>query len=447
MLNANKIKAELESCKVQLNDTMQKYTDLLAFLTPELRELHDVRSLIVEENKEFAVKVQENNEAIAHLENEIKTKNNRILDQTKQLESLRNDILVAQDTIELESFALYEPRFSFVTSEAYSDKLKLIREEQKLLIRNDEAAIGSTSWTVNNSAAQGKQLVKSMIKLCLRSFNNECDAAVAAVKFNNYDRSEQRIKKSAEAIKKLGKIMSVSISPRYLNLKIQELQLALEYQQKKQEEKEALKELRAQEREAVRLEKEIQEARKASYKEQKHYTNALKTIENQLSNCKNDEDRIELDKKKTEILDKLSEIEKQLQQIDYREANQRAGYVYVISNIGSFGEGVYKIGMTRRLEPLDRIDELGDASVPFNFDVHAMIFSDNAPALESALHNAFKDKKVNMVNQRREFFRVSLDEIKRVIRENHDKTVEFIDVPEAEQYRESIKLTKIASTD
>ena len=103
--------------------------------------------------------------------------------------------------------------------------------------------------------------------------------------------------------------------------------------------------------------------------------------------------------------------------------------------------------MTRRLEPLDRIDELGDASVPFNFDVHAMIFSDNAPALESALHNAFKDKKVNMVNQRREFFRVSLDEIKRVIRENHDKTVEFIDVPEAEQYRESIKLTKIASTD
>ena len=118
----------------------------------------------------------------------------------------------------------------------------------------------------------------------------------------------------------------------------------------------------------------------------------------------------------------------------------RAGYVYVISNIGAFGENIYKIGMTRRLDPQDRIDELGDASVPFNFDVHAMIFSDDAPALEAALHRAFEDRKLNMVNQRREFFNVTLDEIKEVIRQNFDKTVEFVDVPNAEQYRVSQKL-------
>ena len=136
----------------------------------------------------------------------------------------------------------------------------------------------------------------------------------------------------------------------------------------------------------------------------------------------------------------LSDIDKALNDIDYRQANMKAGYVYIISNIGSFGENVYKIGMTRRLDPQERVDELGDASVPFKFDVPVMIFSDDAPALEAALHRAFEDKKVNMVNHRREFFNVTLDEIKEVIKKNFDKTVEFIDIPDAEQYRVSLKM-------
>ena len=142
------------------------------------------------------------------------------------------------------------------------------------------------------------------------------------------------------------------------------------------------------------------------------------------------------------IEEKLQKIDKEFADVDDREANQRAGYVYVISNIGAFGENVYKIGMTRRLDPQDRIDELGSASVPFNFDVHAMIFSNDAPKLEAALHNAFADRKLNFVNQRREFFRVSLDEIKKVVRENYDKSVEFTELAPAEQYRESLLLQK-----
>lgn len=143
----------------------------------------------------------------------------------------------------------------------------------------------------------------------------------------------------------------------------------------------------------------------------------------------------------------LADIDKALANIDYRQANIRAGYVYIISNIGAFGENVFKIGMTRRLDPQDRIDELGDASVPFNFDVHAMIFSDDAPALENVLHKAFEDRKLNMVNQRREFFNVSLDEIKEVVKKNFDKTVEFIDVPDAEQYRVSMKMKESKTVD
>ena len=155
---------------------------------------------------------------------------------------------------------------------------------------------------------------------------------------------------------------------------------------------------------------------------------------------KDSPENADLLKKKNELEAKLDDIEKAIHDIDYREANQKAGYVYIISNIGAFGENVYKIGMTRRLDPQDRIDELGDASVPFNFDVHAMIFSDNAPALEAALHKAFEDRKVNMVNTRREFFNVTLDEIKEVVRKNFDKTIEFVDVPDAEQFRVSQKM-------
>lgn len=213
--------------------------------------------------------------------------------------------------------------------------------------------------------------------------------------------------------------------------------MALEYQIKKQEEKERLAELRAQQREEARVAKEIEEARKASLKEQKHYQQALDSVVKQIEACKDDEERTALNAKMEELSSKLNSISEEIEQIDYREANQKAGYVYVISNIGAFGENVYKIGMTRRLEPQERIDEPGDASVPFRFDVHAMIFSEDAPKLEAALHKAFENNKLNMINPRKEFFRVSLDEIKSVVHANHDKSVEFIDIPDADQYRET----------
>ena len=207
-----------------------------------------------------------------------------------------------------------------------------------------------------------------------------------------------------------------------------------------QEEKEAMRAAREEEREQAKLQKEIEEARKSINKEKKHYENAKEKLILQLEKCSTDEEKSDIQSKINEIDEKLAEINKNLEDIDYREANKRAGYVYVISNIGSFGEGIYKIGMTRRLEPMDRVDELGDASVPFKFDVHAMIFSDDAPALENALHKAFDDRKVNMINGRKEFFRVSLEEIEKVVKENHEKLIEFNEVPDAEQYRETLKI-------
>ena len=336
-------------------------------------------------------------------------------------------------------YGLYKPTFEFANSDLYKEELSKLRDKQKQFVKNDNAAFGNTNWQVNGSAAQGRTMVNNYKKLLLRAFNVECDDIVANVRVSNLDRSIERIEKISEQISKLGKTMGIGISPAYVRLKIEEVHLALDFQQKKQAEKELLKELRAQEREEAKVQKEIEEERKRLKKEQTHYENALKTV---LSQIERNGETEELLAKKSQLESQIDDTTKAIQDVDYREANRKAGYVYIISNIGAFGENVYKIGMTRRLDPNERIYELSDASVPFNFDVHAMIFTEDAPALETALHNAFQDKKLNKINARREFFAVSLDEIKSEVRKNFDKTVEWIDVPEAEQYRQSLLLIK-----
>lgn len=175
-------------------------------------------------------------------------------------------------------------------------------------------------------------------------------------------------------------------------------------------------------------------------KEEKHFAKALKNINNQLDKTKSEDERILLEKERGSILEKMEFLEKDKLDVYKREQNTRAGYVYVISNIGSFGENIFKIGVTRRFDPTERVDELGDASVPFRFDIHAMIFSDDAPALENALHKAFENRRLNMINRRREFFRVSLEEIEEIVKSNFNKPVEIMKIAEAPEYRESLAL-------
>lgn len=359
--------------------------------------------------------------------------------QKRLMSELRDQIIETDEAVSLQSFGVYKPRYDLMRADEYRARLLEIRAKQKELIKGKAATTGLTNWTVNNNAAQGRKMVSDMQKLLLRAFNAECDDVIEHVRYSNLEASEKRITSSREAISKLGAIMGVSITPAYYRFKIEELYLAFEYQQKKQQEKEEQKEARARLREEAKLAKEIEEERKKLEKEQRHYQNALRKIEAQLANA-TEADKADIEQKREELVQQLQKIDQAFKDVDYREANQRAGYVYIISNVGAFGENVYKIGMTRRLDPMDRVDELGDASVPFDFDVHAMIFSDDAPKLEAALHKAFADRKLNFVNQRREFFRVTLDEIKAVVRANFDKTVEFVDFPPAEQYRQSLAI-------
>lgn len=423
---------------------------LESLLTPEMQDLESLKKQIAESQVEFAhqkvMQEQKLKEQYDKYMSEITKQKSLIVaynDEINELNStikgLKKSIITFSDEILVQNFGLYEPRYSFLNADSYKAELTNIRNMQKAMIKDGSAVSGSADWQVNGSVVRGRKMIKDMQKLLLRAFNSECDEIINKIKYNNYNSSVKKMERSFNAIAKLGVTMAISITSDYYDLKIQELQLSLEYQIQKQREKEEKAELRAQQREEARLQKELKEQRKNIDKERKHYEQALSNINKQLSSS-SDENTEDLNKKKEEIIQSLSDIDTKIKNIDYREANQKAGYVYVISNIGSFGEGIYKIGMTRRLNPQDRVDELGDASVPFKFDVHAMIFSEDAPALEAALHRAFEDRKLNLVNQRREFFRVSLDEIKDVVKNNFDKTVEFVDVPDADQYRISLKL-------
>lgn len=380
-------------------------------------------------------------EEAAHRKDEREAANleGRIAELRAVAAELESQIVTLEDEVLFQEFGLYEPRFDFQSVDEYKEKLKEVRDEQKAHVKAMNEAAKNTNWTVNNSKAEGRKMVSGIQKLLIRAFNGDCDEIVRKVKFSNIDASVQSIRRSAETVEKLGQAIGLSIPYSYIKLKEQEAYLSYEYARAKEEEKERLRELKEREREAKKLEKEIEAERKKLEKEQKQYGKALDDVIAQLETAEGDA-RAALEEKRAELEANLAEVAKAVADVDYREANQKAGYVYVISNIGSFGEGVYKIGMTRRLDPMERVKELGDASVPFDFDVHALIFSDDAPGLEAALHREFEDRKLNLVNHRREFFKCSIEEIKAAVLKSYDKTVEFVTIPDAEQYRVSEKM-------
>lgn len=430
IFKGNQYKAELEQLQ-------HEHESLKALMTPEMQDAFMLKQEITKLQSEQL----EQKKQIDDLNLIIMSRNSEIHALDDEIQGKKKEIVWMDDEILVQEFGLYKPQFDFASSLDYKEKLSEVRATQKELIKNKQAVTGNTQWEVNGSAAKGRKMVSDTQKLLLRAFNSECDELVSKVKYTNFDASLDKIYKSSEAISKLGAIMNISITQNYLNSKVKELRLAFEYQTKKQQEKEELKAARAEQREQAKIQKELEEQRRKIEKEQTHYQTAYEKVQMQL---KLNPDNPDLLSKKAELEGQLFDIDKALKDVDYRQANMRAGYVYIISNIGAFGENIYKIGMTRRLEPQERIDELGDASVPFNFDVHAMIFSDDAPALETALHKAFENRKLNMVNQRREFFNVTLEEIKEVVKKNFDKTVEFIDVPDAEQYRISMRMKEVS---
>ena len=279
-------------------------------------------------------------------------------------------------------------------------------------------------------------MTKHYFKLMLRAFNGEADAAILKVRWDNINTMRERIKKAFEAINKLGETHVILISNTYLNLWLEELDLTFEQEEKLQEEKEEQRRIREQIREEEKVQQELEKAKKEAEDDESRYKEALEKAKAETEKAKGEELR-GLNEKIVLLEKDLSEAQARKERVISRAQLTKAGNVYIISNIGSFGQNIFKIGMTRREEPKDRIKELGDASVPFEFDIHAMIPSDNAPELENILQAHFESKRVNMVNPRKEFFNVLIDDIEQVCREKQ-LNIKLTKLAEARQYRETL---------
>ena len=358
-----------------------------------------------------------------------------IITLQNQRESLQKDIDLLEEKDFLYSQGLYEPHYNFEKLVDYERKLADIRDKQKDKIMDGSAI----EFFEELEGSQDYKNAKKIIKILLRAFNGECDFLISKVNYKNIVTFEQRIKKAYEQLNKLTASFGFRVAKKYMNLKIEELQIIHEFAEKKEEEAEKQRQIKEIMRDELKAERELEKTQKDAEREEHIYENAL--------NKALAEAQTATGQKQEALQGKIALLQIQLQEaLEKKEraisrAQQtKSGHVYVISNIGSFGEHIYKIGMTRRLEPLDRVKELSSASVPFEFDVHAVIYSSNAPELENSLHKACDSYRLNRVNSRKEFFKIDIDQIETFAKQ-HDSEVFFSKVPEAKDYRATLAMS------
>ena len=350
--------------------------------------------------------------------------------EKNKVSELKTKVVDLEEMFNLNDYGLYNFENPANDSIRYGEQLKKVKADIKRMVKNKTATSASTTWTVNNSAAQGRKMVNDMSKLLLRAFNAEAENSIKTVRAGHLTTALKRLDRSAQAVARLGKMMDLKITSAYVRLREEELRLTHAHLEAKKAAKELEREERAREREERRAQREFEAAKAKQIKEVEHYRTVLETLQ-----TSGDEVAI------ASALANLTAAEEKLADVESTMANTRAGYVYVISNRGAFGQGIVKIGMTRRLNPMDRVGELGDASVPFYFDTHTMIFAKDAVGLERALHKHFAQVRVNLVNLRREYFYSTPAEVKAALMELHQdyeaQLLEFHETADAPEYEAS----------
>jgi len=335
------------------------------------------------------------------------------------------DVVVLDDERVLQDVGIYRYHHPLENAPAYKDRLDELGARIADLVKANGAIEMSNMFTFDNSLAKGRRMASDLAKLMLRAYNAEVDNSLRSLRAGNVVTAKRRIDASRDAIMRLGRMMQMQISAEYHALRFEEIELTADYLMKKQEEREAAIEERARLREERKVAVELAEERARLDKEHNHLLNALEALRSSGSSD-------------AELERKLTELDEAIAQNDYRAANIRAGYVYVISNRGAFGVDVVKIGLTRRLEPLDRVNELGGASVPFRFDVHALFFSEDAVTIEAELHQHFSARRVNHANARKEFFFASPGEVRKALVSKVGSLLEFAEHVESTEYLQSV---------
>lgn len=316
-------------------------------------------------------------------------------------------------------------------------ELTRIREQIRNMVKNSTAA--TCDYVENNR----KEIA---INFVVDAFNGKVDSILSSVKKDNYGILEQKIKDAFYTVNFNGNAFrSAAITKEYLDLRISELKFAVILQELKFQEKEEQRIIKERMREEEKARREYEKAIKDAEKEEEAIKKAIEKAQKEMSQA-SEAQREKYEEKLRELQGKLEVAEDKNKRAMSMAQQTRAGNVYIISNIGSFGENVFKIGMTRRLEPMDRVKELGDASVPFEFDVHSLIYSDDAPTLEKQLHKTFIAMQVNKVNPKKEFFKVPLLAIRQEL-EKLGLDAKFTMNAEAKEYRETLELEKSLAND
>ncbi|HDI0181892.1 TPA: DUF4041 domain-containing protein, partial [Staphylococcus aureus] len=358
------------------------------FVEPDLVTLQNLK----EKNKSINIENQKIKREIQELKNLKNDLISSIEEGTKELEhitSYLNDELFKYDIELTYPFDLVE-----VDSSQINTYIKKLQMKEKELLNLEEVKIFNVSTeNKRHQNAQAKQII--------RLFNAETSQLINKVNSKNIESMQNKIFKSYEGINKIFETDNVRIPETLLDIKLEMLDLMHKYQVKIEDEKIIRREERARLKEIEQAEKEMEKKLKELDKDIRHHNNEIKKLTMYLNNTDLQVEKELYIEKIRELDQSLKDLNSERENVEDRKDNAQSGFVYIISNIGSFGENVYKIGVTRRLEPMDRINELSSASVPFEFDVHALIFSENAFELESKLHEYFKKYKVNKVNGRK----------------------------------------------
>lgn len=339
-------------------------------------------------------------------------------------EDLENQIIKLEPTVELAIHSLDVKSLRTV-----------INDTNKLIDATLERY--STHYTQKTN-----QAIYQLMVLALRA---ELQNILSSMKYTTYDKCNDSLKEM------LNKYSAIAINGSAVILKnvnnfIAEIDVLFsklldteyEYYKKKEQEKAEQQALKEQMKQEAEERKALEAIKKQVEKEESKYKTEIVNIEEQIRTCEDDEKIKQLELKIAELNQQLNKVEEQREEIAKRQ-NGKAGYVYIISNLGAFGENTFKVGMTRRLEPMDRIRELGDASVPFSFDVHSFIFSDDAVGLETELHNRLHSKRKNKINLRKEFFDISIDELEKLV-EEINPAAEFTKTMIATEYRQGLEM-------
>lgn len=372
-----------------------------------------------------------------------------------QIRNLQQELRELDAKAYLQSIDSYEPKYDFISSGDYILRLETIKLQQERMQDNNQAFICDTNWSLGEGKKgekEGKKMINDILDLVEFAFESQCKYASKEVKYNNVDPLKTKLNNTFNKINRLLKKIDCKISPEYLELKLIELDLKYELKDKEQEEREREREreqeIKKQNKEREAIEKARQKTEEAEAREKLH--------QQELEQLRQEIEQVE----KAEV-EKRNQLELQIQQLERLLVEDRSdkekaiaeskrvkwGYIYIISNIGSLrGRDVYRICMTNRSKPDEYIREMNPA-VPFRFDVHFKIFSEDVFDTLEKLHQRFNDKRVNEVNPRREFFKVSLDEIEQAVKEIARKTGvlridEFERAPQAYEYRQTLDARK-----